>query len=106
MIVEDLYGWAPALMNGFYAVAPLSRDDCIGIPDEDIAFIGNELEWTIGSFRADPAAIDGLMNVHVDLAQDRPGSRISRRVTFECRIGTDALSRQLCALAERVHHVF
>lgn len=59
----ELFAWAPGLMNGAYGVAPVPPERCTGIPDPDVLFVDNELEWIIRSFKAHTGAIEGLINV-------------------------------------------
>jgi hypothetical protein len=62
-ICEELFAWAPGLILGAYGVAPVPPDRCTGIPNEDIVFLDNGLEWAISNFKAHTGAIEGLINV-------------------------------------------
>jgi hypothetical protein len=65
---EALFAWAPGLIQGAYGVAPVPPDSCIGLPDRDIVFVDNELEWIIRNFTAHTGAIEGLINVVASLS--------------------------------------
>ena len=62
-VSEEFFAWAPGLINGAYGVAPVPPEDCAGLPDRDIVFVDNELEWIIRHFKAHTGAIEGLINV-------------------------------------------
>jgi hypothetical protein len=67
---EALFGWAPGLIHGAWAVAPVPPDSCTGLPDPDPLFVDNEVEWIIRHFRAHTGAIEGLVNVVAALSHD------------------------------------
>jgi len=69
LISEELFAWAPGLILGAYGVAPVPPDRCTGIPDEDIVFVDNELEWSVSNFKAHTGAIEGLINVFASLSK-------------------------------------
>lgn len=62
-VSEEFFAWAPGLINGAYGVAPVPPDSCTGLPDREIVFVDNELEWIIRNFKAHTGAIEGLINV-------------------------------------------
>lgn len=69
IVSNELFAWAPGLMFGAYGVAPVPPDRCTGMPDEELVFVDNELEWAISNFKAHTSAIDGLVNVFASLSK-------------------------------------
>ena len=68
-VTEGLFAWAPGLILGAYGVAPVAPDRCTGLPDEEIVFLDNELEWAISNFKAHTSAIEGLINVFASVSK-------------------------------------
>ncbi len=62
-VSEGLFAWAPGLISGAFGVAPVPPESCTGLPDRDIVFVDNELEWIISHCTAHTAAIECLINV-------------------------------------------
>ena len=62
-VSDEFFDWAPGLINGAYGVAPVPPDSCTGLPDPDIVFVDNELEWIIRHCKAHTGALEGLINV-------------------------------------------
>jgi hypothetical protein len=69
-IREELFAWAPGLINGAYGVAPVPPDSCIGLPDSDVLFAGCDVEWIIRNFLAHSSAIEGLVNVFARISHE------------------------------------
>ena len=68
-IGNKLLTWAAATAMGAYAVAPLLPADCGMAVDPDIAFSGQELEWSFAKFLGHPDAFKGLVNALTSLAR-------------------------------------
>ena len=67
-IEAELSSWSPGFMSSAYGIAPISPDECIGIPDDELIFIDNEMEWHIKRVRAHPSAFKGLVNVFASIS--------------------------------------
>jgi hypothetical protein len=67
-IDAELFSWVPGLVSGAYGVAPILPIECTGIPDDEITFTGNELEWYINRVIAHHSAFSGLVNVFASIS--------------------------------------
>jgi hypothetical protein len=59
----ELTSWFAAGEVGFYAVSPLSPADSTFTSNDDLFFDVSTLEFSLSRFRADPAALNGLVNI-------------------------------------------
>jgi hypothetical protein len=65
----EVFSWAAGLLSGAYGVAPIKPDECTATMNEESVQIKSELSWSLARFRADPAALDGLVNVFASISR-------------------------------------
>jgi len=67
-VEAEISSWIPGLVSGAYGVAPVLPSECVGIPDNEMFFIDNELEWHISRVLAHPSAFKGLVNTFASIS--------------------------------------
>jgi len=56
--------WTEAVLAGAYGLAPIPPEECYIEPYEEyVTSFGTTVEWTVFKVRADPACIDGVVNI-------------------------------------------
>jgi hypothetical protein len=59
-----LAAWMEAILAGGYALAPIApNDNYVETVGDEVTAYANKIEWAIFKLRADPVAVDGLLNL-------------------------------------------
>jgi hypothetical protein len=59
-----LTSWTEAILAGAYGLAPIRPEECYVEPyEEQVISFGRTVEWTVFKVRADPACINGVVNI-------------------------------------------
>lgn len=63
VLESSLAAWVRAVSAGAYGLAPIPPEESYAEPSEEITFFDTTVEWTVFKVRADPACLDGVVNV-------------------------------------------